>query len=148
MKPWIYNIIIIVILYSIWSLGLEFLSKQYTNCECMSMQTYIFAGIIATIMLILHINNGCENYKKINDIAKMPMIIFICLTIIAIAIVWANKAWYKAVNHVNSGFVSAMSSSYIIIVTIISAYLFRTKITKEQYIGIGLMMGGCYLLAK
>jgi uncharacterized membrane protein len=142
------NIFIIIILYSIWALGLELLSKKYSQCECLSLQTYIFAGTIASIFLFFHIKKGCNHYKNISDITKTPIKVLLCIVIISIAIVWANRAWYKAVNKTNSGFVSALTSSYIILVAIISAHMYRTKIKMSQYIGIGSIITGCYLLSK
>lgn len=144
----LHNIFIIVILYSVCALGLELLSKTYSKCECLSLQTYIFAGTIASILLFFHIRKGCEHYKNMTDIINTPSKVMICIVIIALAIVWANRAWYKAVNHTNSGFVSALTNSYIVLVAIASAYLYRTSISISQYIGIGSIIVGSYLLTK
>lgn len=62
--------------------------------------------------------------------------------------VWANRQWYQAVNKVNSGIISATTSTYIILVTIVSAYLYRTKISTKQYFGIGTILVGTYLLVN
>ena len=148
MEHWIYNIFIIIVLYSIWALGLELLSKKYSRCECLSLQTYIFAGVMAMILLLFHIKKGCKHYKSIKDFKNTPLIILLGLVIISSAIVWANRQWYQAVNKVNSGIISATTSTYIILVTIVSAYLYRTKISTKQYIGIGTILGGIFLLVK
>ncbi len=148
MEHWIYNIFIIIILYSIWALGLELLSKKYSNCECLSLQTYIFAGIIASVVMYFHIKKGCTQYKSISDVKNTPLLVLIGIIIIACAIVTANRHWYKAVNKVNSGFISATTSTYIILVTLASSYLYRTKISFKQYIGIGTILGGTYLLVN
>lgn len=148
MEHWIYNIIIIIVLYSIWALGLELLSKKYSSCECLSLQTYIIAGVIATIIMLFHIKKGCTNYKSISDVKNTPLLVLIGVIIIACAIVMANRHWYQAVSKVNSGLISATTSTYIILVTLVSAYLYRTKITAKQYIGIGTILGGTYLLVN
>ena len=148
MDHWIYNVALIIILYSVWALGLELLSKKYSTCECLSLQTYIFAGLIALIILFFHIKKGCNHYKSITDIKKTPMIILIGLVVIALTIVLANRVWYKAVSKVNSGVLAAVTNSYIILVAIASAYLYRTKIKTTQYIGIGCIMFGSYMLTK
>jgi drug/metabolite transporter (DMT)-like permease len=148
MEHWIYNIAIIIVLYSIWALGLELLSKKYSSCECLSLQTYIFAGTIALILLLFHIKKGCTHYKSISDIKNTPLLILIGLIIIACAIVMANRHWYQAVNKVNSGFISATTSTYIVLVTFASAYLYRTKISTKQYIGIATILGGTFLLVN
>jgi len=77
-----------------------------------------------------------------------PKILLIGLIIIAFVIILANRTWVKAVSQSNAGFVSAISNTYIVIVTILSAYLFKTEIKPIQYLGIGAIIGGCYLLAK
>lgn len=148
MKSWIYNILYIIILYAVWALGMEIIVKKYTNCTCISLQTYMFAGLFALILFCNHIKNGCPHYKSINDIIKAPKGIIIWLIIISLAIIFANQSWLKAVKRTNSGFVSAITNSYIVIVTIISAYLFNTKITPIQYTGIASIIGGCYLLSR
>lgn len=148
MESWIYNILFIIILYAVWALGMEIIVKKYTNCTCISLQTYMFAGLFASILFCNHIRNGCHHYKSINDIIRTPKGIIFWLIIISLAIIIANQSWVKAVKQTNSGFVSAITNSYIVIVTIISAYLFNTKIKTIQYVGIASIIGGCYLLTK
>jgi drug/metabolite transporter (DMT)-like permease len=148
MEAWVYHTFTIIILYAIWAIGMEILVKKYSNCACISLQTYIFAGIIASILFYHHIQKGCVHYKCVSDIMSAPRVLLIGLIIVSFVIIMANRTWIKAVSLSNSGFVSAVSSTYIVIVTLLSAYLFKTKVKPIQYLGIGLIVGGCYLLAK
>lgn len=148
MEGWVYYTFSIIILYAIWALGMEILVKKYKNCACISLQTYIFAGIIAFILFYYHIKKGCDHYHCVSDIFSAPKILLIGLIIVAFVIILANRTWTKAVSLSNAGFVSAISNSYVVIVTILSAYLFKTKIKPLQYLGIGSIIGGCYLLSR
>ena len=51
-------------------------------------------------------------------------------------------------NGGNSGYIGSVSNLYIIFVTVISAYMFKNKILKEHIVGILLMTGGAFLIAK
>ena len=148
MEGWIYNTLFIIILYAVWALGMEIVVKKYTTCTCISLQTYMFAGLFALVLFCNHIKSGCPHYKSLSDIVKAPKVIIFWLIIVSLAIILANRSWIKAVKDTNSGFVSAITNSYIVIVTIISAYLFNTKITTIQYAGIASIVAGCYLLSK
>lgn len=148
MESWVYYTFSIIILYAIWAIGMEILVKKYKSCACISLQTYMFAGLIAFILFYYHIKNGCDHYNNVSDIFSAPKILLIGLIIVAFVIILANRTWVKAVSVSNAGFVSAISNSYVVIVTLLSAYLFKTKIKPLQYLGIGAIIGGCYLLSK
>ena len=140
-------IVIIIVLYSIWTIIMEAISKNYSSCFCITLKIYIFAGIISLILMYFHVKNDCKHHDTIKDIIKTPLIILIALIFISLIII-SNKYWLQAVTYTNSGFVSALSNGYIIIVAILSAFLFKSKIKKLHYFGILAIIGGSYLLTK
>ena len=148
MEGLVYYTFSIIILYAIWAIGMEIIVKKYTNCACISLQTYIFAGLISFILFYYHIKKGCDHYHCVSDIFSAPKLLLVGLIIVAFVIILANITWIKAVSLSNAGLVSAISNSYIVIVTLLSAYLFKTKIKPLQYLGISAIIGGCYLLTR
>ena len=148
MKPVTLHIIIIIVLTSLWTIIIEAISKNYSSCFCITLKTYIFAGIISMILMYFHIKNDCKHHHTFKDIINTPIIIIIGIILISLIIIIINKYWLKAVKHTNSGFVSAFSNLYIVIVAILSAFLFKSKIKQKQYLGILTIIVGSYLLIK
>ena len=148
MNSVLYYIIIIIVLYSIWTIIMEAISKKYSSCFCITLKTYIFAGVLAIILLYFHIKNGCKHHESLLDITKTPLIILASLILVAMTSLMSNRYWLKAVNKANSGYVVAMTNIYIVVVAILSVYFFKTKIKPTQYLGMLIIMGGCYLLTK
>jgi len=150
MEKWIYYSLILVIIYIIWTIMFEYVIKKHTDCLCISLFTYIIAGIISILILKNHIHTGeCKHYESISDIKNISKTLLLFLIIMAICIILVNKYWAHALSHGgNSGHITSISNLSIIFVTVISTYLFDTKIKKEHIIGIGLMLGGSYFLTK
>ncbi len=141
-------IVIIIVLYSMWTIIMEAISKNYSSCFCITLKTYIFAGIMALILMYFHVKNDCKHHDTLKDIINTPIIIIIGLILVSLVIIISNKYWLKAVTQSNSGFVSALSNVYIVIVAILSAFLFKSKIKQQHYFGILAIVGGSYLLTK
>jgi len=141
-------IILIIVLYSIWTIIMEAISKKYSSCFCITLKTYIFAGIIALIFMYFHTKHDCQHHDSIKDIFNMPIVILIGLVLIACASLMGNKYWLKAVNTTNSGFVVGLTNIYIVIVALLSVFLFNTKMNNYNYLGIFTIIGGTYLLTK
>jgi drug/metabolite transporter (DMT)-like permease len=143
-----YYIILIIVMYALWTIILEGISKKYSTCFCITLKIYIFAGVIALLLMHYHVKNGCSHHESLTEIAKMPISVLVGILLIAIMSIMANKYWIKAIEDKNAGYVSALTSTYIIIVAIASAFLFKSKITRQHYFGILAIIGGTYLLVK
>jgi drug/metabolite transporter (DMT)-like permease len=141
-------IILIIVLYSIWTIIMEAISKKYSSCFCITLKIYIFAGILSLIFMYFHTKHDCQHHDSIKDIFNMPIVILIGLILIACASLMGNKYWLKAVNTTNSGFVVGLTNIYIVIVALLSVFLFNSKINKYNYLGIFTIIGGTYLLTK
>lgn len=148
MNTSLYYIILIIVMYAMWTIIIEAISKNYSNCFCITLKIYIFAGIISLLLMYFHTKNGCKHHESITEIAKMPMIILLAIILLGFMTILANRYWIKAVEDTNSGYVAALASVNIIIVAILSAFLFKSKITKQHYIGILAILGGTYLLVR
>ena len=143
-----YYIILIIVMYAIWTIIIEAISKKYSNCFCITLKIYIFAGVIALLLMHYHVKNGCSHHESLTEIAQMPIAVLLGILLIAIMSIMANRYWIKAVENTNSGYVSALTSINIVIVAILSAFLFKSKITRQHYFGILAIIGGTYLLVK
>ena len=143
-----YYIILIIVMYALWTIILEGISKKYSTCFCITLKIYIFAGVISLLLMYFHVKNGCKHHESLMEIAQMPLTILIGLLLIAIMSIMTNKYWIKAIEDKNAGYVTALTSTYIIIVAIASAFLFKSKITRQHYLGILAIIGGTYLLVK
>jgi len=149
MEKWIYYSVLIVIVYVVWTSLYEYMVKKYTKCFCTILILYLIVGVLAFIFLLRHINNGCSHYKSITDIKNTPKIIFLFLIIMALCVIISNKLFVNGVSTgVNAGYIGSISNLYIIFVTIISSYLFNTKISNKNIFGIILMFGGAYLVSR
>ena len=149
MEKWIKYSLYLVILYTIWTLIFEYIIKKHTNCFCVTLLTYVFAGTIALILLFNHIKKDCKHMDKLTDINNIPSIVLALIILVSFCIISTNKLWLKALeNGKNSGYVGSISNLYIVFVTILSSYIFAHKIDNNSIIGIIMMTGGAYLLAK
>jgi drug/metabolite transporter (DMT)-like permease len=148
MNTGLYYIILIIIMYAIWSIMIEAITKKYSNCFCITLKIYIFAGAIALLLMYFHVKNGCTHHESLTQLANMPAIILLGILLISLMSILSNRYWIKAVENTNSGYVSALTSINIIIVAILSAFLFKSNITKMNYLGILTIIGGTYLLVK
>ena len=148
MNKSLYYIILIIVMYAIWAIIIEGISKKYSNCFCITLKIYIFAGVIALLLMHYHVKNGCSHHESLTEIAQMPFVVLLGILLIAIMGIISNRYWIKVVETTNSGYVSALTSINIIIVAILSAFLFKSKITRQHYLGIFAIIGGTYLLVK
>lgn len=148
MNTSLYYIILIIVIYAIWTIIIEAIAKKYSNCFCITLKIYIFAGVISLLLMYFHTKNGCKHHESLNEIIKTPFIVLLGIILIALMTIMANRYWIKAVENTNSGYVTALTSTNIIIVAILSAFLFKSKITKQDYLGIFAIIGGTYLLVK
>lgn len=149
MENWIKYSLYLVILYTLWTLIFEYIVKKHTNCFCIILFTYIFAGIIALILLLSHVKKDCKHMNKITDINNLSPMILGLIIFVSFCIILSNKIWIKALeNGKNSGYIGSISNLYIIFVTILSSYIFAHKINNKSIIGIVLMLIGSYLIAK
>lgn len=149
MEKWIKYSLYLVILYTIWTLIFEYIIKKHTNCFCVTLLTYIFAGTIALVLLFNHIKKDCKHMDKLTDINNIPLIVLALIILVSFCIISTNKLWLKALeNGKNSGYVGSISNLYIVFVTILSSYIFAHKINNKGIMGIIMMLGGAYLLAK
>jgi len=149
MEKWIKYSLYLVILYTIWTLIFEYIIKKHTNCFCVTLLTYVFAGTIALILLFNHIKKDCKHMDKLTDINNIPSIVLALIILVSFCIISTNKLWLKALeNGKNSGYVGSISNLYIVFVTILSSYIFAHKINNKGIMGIIMMLGGAYLLAK
>lgn len=149
MEKWIKYSLYLVILYTIWTLIFEYIIKKHTNCFCVTLLTYVFAGTIALILLFNHIKKDCKHMDKLTDINNIPLIVLALIILVSFCIISTNKLWLKALeNGKNSGYVGSISNLYIVFVTILSSYIFAHKINNKGIMGIIMMLGGAYLIAK
>jgi len=149
MEKWIKYSLYLVILYTIWTLIFEYIIKKHTNCFCVTLLTYVFAGTIALILLFNHIKKDCKHMDKLTDINNIPSIVLALIILVSFCIISTNKLWLKALeNGKNSGYVGSISNLYIVFVTILSSYIFPHKINNKGIMGIIMMLGGAYLIAK
>lgn len=148
MNTSLYYIILIIVMYAIWTIIIEAISKKYSNCFCITLKIYIFAGVISLLLMYFHIKNGCTHHESLTEISQMPISVLLGILLIAIMSIMANRYWIKAVETTNSGYVSALTSTNIVIVAILSAFFFKSKITRQNYLGILAIIGGTYLLVK
>jgi drug/metabolite transporter (DMT)-like permease len=148
MKDWLKYSFGLVFVYTLWTLIFEYIVKKHSDCFCSILFVYIFAGILATFVLLSHIKKDCKLYKKITDIKTMPIFILILIVIISVCVIISNKLWVNALKYSNSGYIGSISNLYIVFVTILSAYLFKTKVSMINGAGIGAMLFGAYLLSK
>jgi len=149
MENWIKYSLYLVILYTIWTLIFEYIIKKHTNCFCVTLLTYVFAGTLALILLFNHIKKDCKHMNKITDINNLSPIVLGLIIFVSFCVISTNKLWLKALeNGKNSGYVGSISNLYIVFVTILSSYIFAHKIDNKNIIGIVLMLIGAYLIAK
>ena len=148
MNSGINYIILIIVLYTIWTILMEAISKNYSSCFCIILKINIFAGLLALILLYFHTKKECKHHHSIKEIFNMPYIILFGLVLIAMTSVICNKYWLKAVKTTNSGYVVGLSNIHVVIVAILSVFLFKTKMNKHNYLGIVAIIGGSYLLTK
>lgn len=149
MEKWIKYSLYLAILYTIWTIIFEYIIKKYTNCFCVTLLTYIFAGTLALILLFNHIKKDCKHMNKLTDINNLSPIILGLIVLIGFCIISTNKLWIKTLeNGKNAGYVGSISNLYIVFVTILSSYIFAHKIDNNSIIGIILMLVGAYLIAK
>ncbi len=150
MEKWLYYSIILIIVYIIWTIIFEYIAKKHTNCFCVTLFTYIIAGLICIILLHNHIYSGkCKHFGNFGDIKDISKPVLFFIIILSVCIIISNRMWMNGISSGgNSGYIGSVSNLYIIFVTVISAYMFKNKIKKEHIAGILLMTGGAFLIAK
>jgi uncharacterized membrane protein len=150
MEKWLYYSIILILVYIVWTIVFEYIAKKHTNCFCVTLFTYIFAGIICILLLHNHIYSGkCKHFGNFGDIKDMSKQVAFFILILSVCIIISNRMWMNGLSSGgNSGYIGSVSNLYIIFVTFISAYMFKNKINKENIFGILLMTGGAFLIAK
>ena len=148
MQEWLKYSIYLIILYTIWTIIFEYIVKKHTSCFCITLKTYIIAGILAFIYLIYHIKHNCKHFNNLSDIKNISSVLLLLIVFMALCVLITNKLWINALDHnVNAGYIGSISNMYIILVTIISAYLFNSNITKKNIFGIIIMITGAYLIS-
>ena len=70
--------------------------QKYSSCFCITLKTYIFAGVIALILMYFHVKNDCNHHDSLKDIINMPIMVLIGIVLIACASLLGNKLWLKA----------------------------------------------------
>lgn len=144
MEVWVHYGIITIIIYSIWELLWEFVMKHHDACWCTSLITIISGGIISFIVLFFHIQEKGHQYGK-----AMSSITWFWLFIMGIFMVSINYFYSNSIkNGKNIGIVSCFTSSYILIVFLISGYVNKTEITIENLFGILMILVGMYFIQK
>ncbi len=148
MKEWIKYSLYLVILYTLWTIIFEYIIKKYTNCFCVTLATYVVAGILAFIFLVYHIKYSCKHFDNLGDVRNTSGVILVLILFMGLCVLITNKLWSKAIdNNINAGYIGSISNLYIIFVTIISSYLFTHKISNKKVIGIISMLLGTYLIS-
>jgi uncharacterized membrane protein len=149
MEEWLMYSLIVVIIYTVWTILYEEILKKHDDCACMPLKMYMIVGILALIYFIYHVKHECKHGDKITHSLKSTNSkVFIYISIIAVFVLLSNRFLLKAiVDKGNSGYVYSITNMYIIMVTILSAYLYNTKIEKKHIIGIVAIIFGSGVLA-
>ena len=110
----------------------------------------IAGGILGFLALYLHIKYECTYVKSISEsFTSTPTLIYIIIITIAILLVLSNYFVNKSVNAGgNVGFVFALANTYVVPVTLLSAYLYNTGLSLEKMIGTIVILIGSYLIIK
>ena len=149
MEKWIVYSLIVVIIYAIWTLIYEEIVKKHDNCFCMQLKIYMIVGILSFLYFLYHIQSDCNHGKTIKEsINGTSNKAYLYIIIIAILSIMANKFILKAIlDKGNSGYVYSIANTYIIIVTLASAYLYNTEIKKKDIMGIFAIIAGSAILS-
>ncbi len=149
MEEWLVYSLIVVIIYTVWTLLYEEIVKKHDDCACMPLKMYMIVGVLALIFFIYHVKHECKHGDKISSCIKSTNTkVFIYISVIAIFILLSNRFLLKAIiEKGNSGYVYSITNMYIIMVTILSAYLYNTKVERKHMIGIAAILVGSGILA-
>ena len=149
MEEWLIYSLIVVIIYTVWTMLYEEVVKKHDDCLCMPLKMYILVGIFAVFFLFYHVKNECKHGTDIkNTIQSTNLKSLLYIGLIAILILMANRFLLKAIlDKGNSGYVYSVTNMYIIIVTVLSAYFYNTEIKKKHIFGILTILVGSGILA-
>jgi uncharacterized membrane protein len=134
----------------VWTLLWEYGIKKHRECSCMTFQILIVGGILGFLALQLHIKYECNNVKNITEcFSSTPTFIYVIIVTIAMLMVVSNYFINKSVNAGgNAGTVFALANTYVVPVTLLSAYLYKTGLSTEKIIGTFVVLVGSYLIIK
>ena len=148
MYSWVYYSLLIIIIYTIWTVTYEVIIKNHDNCLCVPLKMYIITGIFAVLFYLYHINTECKHGNTINIFNTTSIKVILMLAFISFLILLSNRYWLKAlIKKGNSGYVAALTNTYIILVTFISAYMYNNSIEKQHVAGIFAIIIGSAMLA-
>jgi drug/metabolite transporter (DMT)-like permease len=150
MKKWFMYSLIVVIIYTLWTLLYEQIIKKQDDCFCMPLKIYMIVGILAFLFFLYHVKNECKHACTIkeNIMEKTSFKGYSYIFIIAILILLSNRFILNAIiDKGNSGYVYSIANTYIIVVTLISAYMSNTTINKKDIIGIFAILTGTTIIS-
>ena len=150
MNLWVKYSLLVLTCYMVWTLLWEYAIKKHRECSCVTFQILIVGGILGFLALYLHIKYECKHVKSITESFKTtPSLIYIIIITIAILMVLSNYFVNKSVNAGgNAGTVFALANTYVVPVTLLSAYFYKTGISLEKVIGTFVVLIGSYLIIK
>lgn len=148
MELWFIYGLIIAIMYALWSVLLENVSKNNKNCLCLILYIYILVGIISFIYLLYHIKYNCchgtnlkDNLSNFDRSSIFKIIIVSFLIFISFIII--NICFKKNINIVN---VYAMSNLYIVLLLLYIVFTTDKSLNLKEIGGIIMIVGGLALL--
>ena len=148
MKSWFIYGFIIAIIYAIWSILIEDVTKKNKNCLCITLYIYILVGIISLIYLFYHSMHECHHGSNMKDnllqfnkssILKIISVSFLVIT----SFILLNYCFKNDINVLN---VYAMSNLYIVFFALYGAVILSNKLSIVNIIGISMVIGGIALL--
>ena len=150
MEIWLIYSLLIMFIYTIWTIMQEYIVKNHDDCFCVNYKIYIVAGLISFIYLMYHLkSHECTHSKtlmgtiKYSNIKVWSIILFISILIIIVA-----KYWVLAViDNGNSGYVTAITSISIIFITLYSYYTSNDNISSTKLMGVIIMLIGTGMIA-
>lgn len=150
MNLWVKYSLLVLTCYMVWTLLWEYGIKKHRECSCMTFQILIVGGILGFLALYLHIKYECEHVKNISEcFSTTPSYIYGIVITIALLMVLSNYFVNKSVNvGGNAGTVFALANTYVVPVTLLSAYLYKTGLSTEKIIGTFVVLMGSYLIIK
>jgi uncharacterized membrane protein len=150
MNLWVKYSLLVLTCYMVWTLLWEYGIKKHRECSCMTFQILIIGGILGFLALYLHIKYECEHVKNIAEcFSSTPTLIYVIILTIAMLMVISNYFVNKSVNHGgNAGTVFALANTYVVPVTLLSAYFYKTGLSTEKIIGTFVVLVGSYLIIK
>jgi uncharacterized membrane protein len=148
MQSWIKYSIIIAILYAIWTIMWESLIKNNKkDCYCLALKIYLITGIIVFIFLIFHAKLTCKDHNGVIDLFKESKKTYLYIILISLCILLSTVLWVKAIKtSINAGFITTITNMSVIIITLYSAYRFKSRLDIKHLIGILITIYGAHLV--